>query len=374
MNKKDYYRILGVDKNASPEEIKKSYRKKALKYHPDRNPGDKEAEEKFKEVAEAYDILSSPEKKRNYDNPSSFSMGGGSGMSHDDLRDFMMSQAMRDFGGFRRQSQVGSDIQITFKISLEDIHSGPPKKIKLKRNYHCDTCSGSGAKDASSIEKCLNCGGSGYKANVSYGTFGASQHISTCDVCFGNGKFIRNLCSVCSGSGITQKEDIIEFFVPKGVIEGMSLKIHGRGHYGKETPTPGDLIITFAEIGHENFTRVLNDLHSDIFISITDSVLGSDGVELSTIDGKAKIKIEPGTQNGKVLRLSKKGLPFVKDNNIVGDLLVHINVYIPTELTEADRKIFEKLKSKESINPTKEKIATTKGVFRRIVEFNHMHQ
>lgn len=368
---KDYYKILGIEKSATEEEIKKAYRKKAMQLHPDKNPGDKAAEEKFKEVAEAYEVLGNTNKRKEYDNPSSFSMNDN--MSHDDLREFMMQQAMRNFGGFQKRNSSGSNIQITLNVSLEDIYLGLSKKFKLKRQCHCDACSGTGAKDSSSIEKCLNCDGRGVKMNISHSSFGTQQHITGCDVCQGSGKFIRNLCSTCSGSGLSSKEDLIEFTIPKGVGEVMSLTIAGKGHYSKDSSMPGNLIITFSEIAHEVFSRINNDLHSDIFISITDAVLGSDGIELSLIDGKAKIKIESGTQNGKVLRLSKKGMPFVHDNNFVGDLLVHVNVYIPTELTDGERKIFEKLKNKESIKPTKEKTTTSKGVFRRIVEFNQMH-
>ncbi|HRG52984.1 MAG TPA: molecular chaperone DnaJ [Bacteroidia bacterium] len=382
MSKRDYYEILEISKSASADEIKKAYRKMAIKFHPDKNPGDKVAEEKFKEAAEAYEILSSPEKKQRYDQYGHAGMGGNAGfgggggfggMNMDDI----FSQFGDIFGGHfggggfggggrgGRRVNRGSNLRVKVKMTLEEIANGVEKKIKVNKYIACKTCSGSGAKNGSAFNTCNTCRGTGQVTRVTNTILGAMQTTSTCPSCGGEGQSISDKCTNCHGDGIVRDEEVININIPAGVAEGMQLSVNGRGNMGARGGVAGDLIIVIEEIEHEHLKRDGINLFYDHYISFIDAAMGTH-IEVPTIDGKAKIKIDPGTHSGKVLRLKAKGLPDI-NSYAKGDILVNINVWTPQNLTKEEKKILEDLRDSENFKPNPSK--KDKGFFERMKQY-----
>jgi len=376
MGKRDYYEILGVSKEATKEEIKKAYRKQALKYHPDKNPGDKKSEENFKEAAEAYEVLSNDEKKGRYDRYGHAGMGNngggfsGQGMTMDDIFSSfgdIFGDAFGGFGGFvggRRGQRVnkGSNLRVKVKLTLQEIAAGAEKKIKVNKYDTCDSCGGTGAADPSSISTCSTCRGSGNVTRLTNTMLGQMQTTSVCPACGGEGKTITKKCTTCYGEGIVQKEEIIKINIPAGVGKGMQMTVGGKGNAPRRGGINGDLLVVIDEEEHPELIREGNDLIYNLFISIPDSVLGTH-VEVPTVDNNVKIKIEPGTQPGKILRLRGKGLPEVNGYGR-GDLLVNVNVWIPKSLNKDELKIFEKFRDSDSFTPDPDK--NDKGFFERM--------
>lgn len=376
MAKRDYYDVLGVTKNATESEIKKAYRKLALKYHPDKNPDNKEAEEKFKEAAEAYDVLSNAEKKQRYDQFGHAGMGGaagggfGGGMNMDDIfsqfGDIFGGAFGGGFGGGGRGRRVnkGSNLRVKVKLTLEEIANGVTKKIKVNKYVGCKTCNGSGAKDGD-FDTCNTCHGTGNVTRVTNTILGQMQTSSTCPACGGEGKSIKNKCTSCYGEGIVRDEEVISVDIPAGVEEGMQLSVSGKGNAAARGGIPGDLLVVIEEIPHEKLVRDGVNLYYDLYISFPDAVLGT-SVEVPTINGKAKIKIQEGTQSGKILRLKGKGLPSVQRYG-TGDLLININVWTPQNLSSDEKKTMEKLQNSGSFTPTP--TGKEKSFFSRVKEF-----
>ncbi|HTO16915.1 MAG TPA: molecular chaperone DnaJ [Edaphocola sp.] len=361
MSKRDYYEVLGVSKSASADEVKKAYRKLALKYHPDRNPDDNEAEEKFKEAAEAYDVLSNDEKKARYDRFGHAGMGaaaggGGGGMNMDDIfshfGDIFGGGGFGDmFGGGERggrNANRGSNLRVKLKLTYAEIVNGANKKIKVKKYIPCDTCGCSGAKDKNSIQRCQTCGGTGQVRRVSNTFLGQMQTVSPCPTCDGQGSTITNKCNSCKGAGRIYGEETISIDIPAGVQDGMQLSMSGRGNAGERGGSSGDLIILIEEEKHNELTRDGNDVQYVLSISYPDVVLGTQ-VEVPTIDGKAKIKIPAGTQSGKIFRLKGKGFPDINGYG-KGDQLVLIKVWTPTQLTDEELAAIEILRKSSSTN------------------------
>ena len=372
MAKRDYYDILGVQRNASTEEIKKAYRKMAIKYHPDKNPGDKQSEENFKEAAEAYEVLSNAEKKQRFDQfghagtgASGYGGGGGGGMNMEDIfsqfgdvfgggggspfDSFFGGGGGQQRGGGGRRTARGSNLRIKVKLSLEDIAKGAEKKVKVNKQILCNTCDGSGAKDKSSFHTCKTCGGSGSVRRVTNTILGQMQTTSTCPTCNGDGSEITAKCNVCHGDGLVRGEETITINIPAGVSEGMQLSMSGKGNAAPRGGVPGDLIILIEEMPHETLKREGNNIIYDLHLSFIDAVLGS-SVEVPTIDGKAKIKIEPGTQGGKILRLKSKGVPEVNSYHR-GDQLIYLNIWTPKTLSKDERDLLEKLQNSPNFKP-----------------------
>lgn len=367
MAKQDYYDILGVSKSADQAEIKKAYRKLALKYHPDRNPGDAEAEEKFKEAAEAYEVLSDPDKRARYDRFGHAGLSGNGGgfrggnMSMEDI----FSQFGDIFGGtggqfdefFRsargggrsRSGQRGSNLRIKVKLTLEEIAKGVTKKIKVKKHVSCNTCGGTGAKDSSARENCSTCHGSGYVRQIRNTFLGQVQTTTTCPSCHGAGEIITANCSNCKGTGIAIGEEVIEIDIPAGVAEGMQLSMGGKGNSGKNGGPAGDLLINVEEIPHQHLQRDGHNLIYEMYLNFADAALGT-SVEVPTIDGRVKIKIPPGTQAGKIFRLRGKGLPSLQGYGH-GDQLIHLNVWTPKKLTPEEKEFLEKLRNLPNFHP-----------------------
>jgi molecular chaperone DnaJ len=364
MNKRDYYEILGVSKNADKNEIKKAYRKIALQYHPDKNPGDKEAEEKFKEAAEAYEILSNDEKKAKYDRYGHSAFEGangfsGGGMTMDDIfSHFGDIFGNFGFGGFsgssRRGHRVnkGSDLRVKVKLSYIDILNGTTKKIKVKKQVECSHCNGTGAKDGS-FETCQTCKGNGQVIRVQNTILGQMQTSSTCPTCQGQGKIVKNKCTHCYGEGIIEGEEVVQVNVPAGVAEGMQMKVSGKGNAPRQGGINGDIIVVFEEEAHPDLMRDEDDLLYNLFISFPEAALGT-SVEIPTIESNVKIKIAPGTQAGKVLRLRGKGLPAYGSYGR-GDILVKVNVWVPQNLDKEEKKVLEKLQESPNFKPQPEK-------------------
>jgi molecular chaperone DnaJ len=369
MAKRDYYEILGVQKNADKAELKKAYRQLAIKYHPDKNPDNKEAEEMFKEAAEAYDVLSNDEKRARYDRFGhqgvSGASGGGGGMNMEDIFSHFGDIFGGGFGGFGggfgggryrsgKRVNKGTNLRVKVKLSLEEIAAGVEKKIKVNKHVACKACDGSGAKDSSSKSTCSTCRGSGQVIRIQNTILGQMQTSSTCPDCGGSGEMITSKCAVCQGEGIVKEDEVITLNIPAGVADGMQLSVSGRGNAARRGGINGDLILVVEEIPHETLTRDENDLLYNLFITFPDAVLGA-FVEIPTVDSKVKVKIAPGTQGGKVLRLRGKGLPDVNGYGR-GDLLVRVNVWIPQEVTKDEKKILEKLNGSDSFkpNPTKQ--------------------
>jgi len=362
MAKRDYYEILEVQKNASIDEIKKAYRKMALKFHPDRNPGNKEAEDKFKEAAEAYEVLSDNDKRQRYDQyghagVSGASSSGGYGMNMDDIFSHfgdIFGGSGFGFGGFGRSGQKqrvnkGSNLRVKVKMTLLEVANGVEKKIKVNKYVPCLACNGTGADKGSELANCGTCRGSGYVTRISNTILGQMQSTSACPECGGEGKTIKSKCVECHGDGIVKEDEIITINIPAGVAEGMQLSVSGRGNAARRGGVNGDLIVLIEEEQHQDFFRDGNDLLYSLNISIADAILGANA-EIPTIDSRAKVKIEPGTQSGKILRLKGKGLPEVQSYNH-GDLLVKINVFIPTHITKDERKVIEKLGTSTNFVP-----------------------
>lgn len=376
MSKRDYYEILGVAKNASEDDIKKAYRKLAIKYHPDKNPDDKQAEEKFKEAAEAYEVLSSAEKRQRYDQFGHAGVGGGAsggfggGMNMDDIfsqfGDIFGGAFGGGFGGQRggRRTTRGTNLRVKVKLSLRDIAFGVEKKIKVNKHVSCRTCSGSGARGGQ-YETCRACNGSGAITRVQQTILGAMQTQTTCGACNGEGRIIKDKCHTCHGDGIMREEEVISINIPAGVSEGMQLSMSGKGNAAPRGGINGDLLIVIEEEEHPQLKREGNHLVYYLNIGFPDAAMGT-LAEVPTIDGKAKIKIEPGTQSGKVLRLKGKGLPDVNSYG-KGDLLVEISVYTPTHLSAEERKMLETLKLSKNFEPNPSK--KEKGFFDRMKDY-----
>jgi len=389
MSKRDYYDILGVAKNSSPEEIKKAYRKLAIKYHPDKNPDDHTAEDKFKEAAEAYEVLSNPEKKQRYDHYGHAGVGGasgggggygGGGMNMEDIfsqfgdifgggggggSPFESFFGGQQRGGGGRRVAKGSNLRIKVKLTLEEIAHGAEKKIKVNKQVVCKTCDGSGAKDKSSISTCKTCGGSGSVRRVTNTILGQMQTTSTCPTCNGSGSQITSKCTSCHGEGTVRGEETISINIPAGVSDGMQLSMSGKGNAAPNGGIPGDLIILIEEIPHETLKREGNNVVYDLHLSIVDAALGY-SAEVPTIDGKAKIKIEPGTQSGKLLRLKAKGIPEVNSYHR-GDQIIHVNIWTPKALSSEERSILEKLRDSPNFKPQPGK--NDKSFFEKMKEY-----
>ena len=376
MAKRDYYEVLGVDKSASAEEIKKAYRKMAIKYHPDKNPGDKEAEEKFKEAAEAYSVLSDADKKARYDQfghagveGSGPDFSGGFGNLNDILNDLFGGAFGGGFGGFsgfgggfggqrgQRQQRVyrGRDIRVRVKLTLEEIAKGVEKEISIEKNVPCSECGGKGAKNSSDIKTCPACQGSGQVQRVVNSFLGQTVTYSTCQQCGGEGKIISNPCRSCNGTGLVRKRETIKVKIPAGVEAGMQLTLQGEGHAAKNNGINGDLLVVIEEHEHANLKREGNNLYYTKVISVVDAMLGAE-VSIPCLDGDYKIKVDAGTQSGEVVRLRGRGLPSVNGYGGTGDLYVKIAVWIPKRLSKEEKEIIESLRNKESFkpNPSKE--------------------
>lgn len=371
MAKRDYYEVLGVEKNASADEIKKAYRKAAVKYHPDKNPGDKEAEEKFKEAAEAYDVLSDDQKRARYDQFGHAGMEGGAGGFGGGFSGggFTMEDIFRNFGdifgghfgggfgGFGggsssrgRSVNRGSDLRVKVRLSLKEIAEGCTKKIKIAKQVACDECGGSGAKDSNSYSTCPNCNGAGYTIETVNSFFGRAQTQRVCPTCGGEGKVITSPCSKCRGEGVVRGEEVVEIRIPAGVAEGMQLSVSGKGNAARRGGINGDLLVVIEEEKNPELVRDGSDLLHNLKIPVTTAILGGE-VEVPTIDSKARIKIAAGTQAGKVLRLKGKGLPELNGYGR-GDILAIVDVIIPTKLTSEEKRLLEKLADQPNFKKT----------------------
>ncbi|MBQ8367256.1 MAG: molecular chaperone DnaJ [Alistipes sp.] len=359
--KRDYYEVLGVERNADADTIKKAYRKAAIKYHPDKNPGDKEAEEKFKEAAEAYDVLSNDDKRARYDRFGHAGMngagsggfggfGGAGGFTMEDIFEQFGDIFGGAFGGFgggrtggarRQRVNRGSDIRVTVKLSMKEIAEGVTKKLKINKTVACDKCGGTGAKDKSAFVTCPECNGSGYVITVQNSFFGRMQTQSVCPKCQGEGRIVKERCDKCGGEGTERGQEVVEVKIPAGVEEGMALRVEGRGNAARHGGVNGDLIVVIEEERDSNFRRDGGDLVYNLNITVTTAILGGE-VEVPTIDGRVRIKIAPGTHAGKVLRLRGKGLPSVNGYG-TGDIVIIVDVTIPDELTKEERKLVEQL-------------------------------
>ena len=390
MAKRDYYEVLGVEKNATADEIKKAYRKAALKYHPDKNPGDKEAEEKFKEAAEAYDVLSNPDKKARYDQFGHAGMGGaasgggfsGGGFSMEDI----FSQFGDIFGGhfggfggfggfssggFRGQSggrrvNRGSDLRVRVKLSLKEIVNGTTKKLKISKYVACDQCSGSGARTQNGVGKCTTCNGTGVVTEVVDSFFGRAQTQRVCPTCQGTGEVVTDPCPKCKGEGIVKGEEIVEIKIPAGVGEGMQLSISGKGNAARHGGVAGDLLVVIDEEHDPQLVRDGNDLLHNHKISVTTALLGGT-VEVPTVEGRAKVKVAPGTKAGSVLRLRNKGIPDVNGRGR-GDILVIIDIDIPAKLSQEEKQLLEKLADTPSFKNV-DNSRSSENIFERMRKF-----
>lgn len=363
MAKRDYYEVLGVDKNASEDEIKKAYRKIAIKYHPDRNPDDPKAEEKFKEAAEAYSVLNDAQKRQQYDQFGFDGPGGGfggfgdgAGFSMDDIFSmfgdvFGGGAGFGGFGGGSRQAPRyrGADLRLKVKLSLQEVATGVTKKFKVRKDVVCNHCHGTGAEGGSSSETCPNCHGNGVEIRTQQSIFGMMQTQTTCHVCGGEGKVIKNKCSHCHGDGVVKGEEVVEINIPAGVAEGMVVNVPGKGNAGKRNGITGNIQVYIEEEDNDTFIRDGQNVIYNLLLDFPTAVLGGQ-VDIPTIDGTiVKIKIEPGTQPGKTLRLRGKGLPAVQGyGNGTGDLIVQISIYVPKELSKSEKEAIEEFRNSDN--------------------------
>ncbi|MBO3272493.1 molecular chaperone DnaJ [Hymenobacter sp. NBH84] len=374
--KRDYYEILGVVKTASGDEIKKAYRKVAIKYHPDKNPDDPSAEDKFKEAAEAYEVLSDQDKRARYDRFGHQGVGGASGGGPNMEDIFSQFGDIFGGGGFEgffgggqrgggRRVKKGSNLRIKLKLDLEEVANGVEKKIKVKRYTACNTCSGTGAKNGTDLRECATCHGEGQVKRVVNTMLGQMVSASTCPTCHGEGKVVTSKCDVCHGEGRQLQEEIIPINIPAGVAEGMQLSMGGKGNFPERGGVPGDLLIQIEEEPHELLKRDGNNIMFEQYISFVDAALGAN-LEVPTIEGKVKIKVEPGTQPGKILRLRGKG---IKDINGYGrgDQLIHLNVWTPKNVNGEERELLEKLRNAQNFTPNPGK--NEKGFFEKVKEY-----
>ena len=356
MAKRDYYEVLGVQKHSTEIEIKTSYRKLAMKYHPDRNPGDTEAEEKFKEAAEAYEVLSDPNKRARYDQFGHAGMRGsgfdqgfgnvndifshfsdifGGGSIFDEI--FGSGGQRRHSGRHKQPGIQGNDLRINLKLTLEEIAVGVEKTLKVKRFEKCDHCHGSGAKASSGTTECTTCHGSGEVRTVSRSMFGQFVNVQVCQTCGGEGRVIKEKCQNCHGEGRERNESTLKVNIPAGVSSGNYIPLRGEGDAGIRGGNAGDLIVLIEEAEHKFFIREQDDILYDLTISISDAVLGTE-TEIPVLGGTVMLKVEAGTQPGKVLRLRDKGIKHLNHSGR-GDQLVHVNIYIPTKLTTKEKEI-----------------------------------
>ncbi len=386
MAKRDYYEVLGLKKGASEDEIKKAYRKMALKYHPDRNPGNKEAEEKFKEAAEAYDVLSDAKKRAQYDQfghagPQQGGFGGGAG--YGGFGGFGGGFSMEDIfeqfgdifgghfggggGGFagrrpQQRQRKGSDLRIKVKVNISDIMNGVEKKLRIPRMVACSACGGTGAENGTAFHECSTCHGSGYVRTRHQTIMGVMESEDVCPECQGEGKVVEKKCPHCNGEGLERKEEVVNFYIPAGVENDMVLTLPGKGNAPRGGKgINGDLLIVIQEEKDSELLRDGNDLIYNLMLDFPTAAIGG-SAEIPTVGGRARIKIPAGTQPGKVLRLRGKGLPQI-NTNIKGDLLVNVMVYIPENLSDTEKAAIESLKGSPNIEPTK---ATASRIFSRL--------
>ncbi|MCK5775092.1 MAG: molecular chaperone DnaJ [Bacteroidales bacterium] len=379
MSKRDFYEILGVEKNATGPEIKKAYRKVAIKFHPDKNPDDDSAEAKFKEAAEAYEVLSNADKKSRYDQFGHAGVGGasggggygGGGMNMEDIFSHFGDIFGGGFGGGgfgggggRRRVNRGSNLRIKVKLTLEEVAKGAEKKIKVNKYIDCKTCHGSGA-EGNGRTTCSTCNGSGQITKIVNSFLGQMQTASTCPHCGGEGEIITHKCKTCHGNGIVKGEEVISIKIPAGVSDGMQLSMSGKGNAAARGGVPGDLIILIEEIPHAEIERDGVNLLHDHFISFTDAAMGTT-IEVPTIEGKARVKIAAGTQPGKVLRLKGKGIPDINRYGS-GDLLITINVWVPKKLDPSEREMLQKLNQSDNFKPDPN--STEKGFMHRMRDY-----
>ncbi len=381
MSKRDYYEILEVSKGATKEEIKKAYRKQAIKFHPDKNPGDKESEEKFKEAAEAYEILSDDDKRSRYDQYGHAGVGGasggggfGQGMNIEDIFEHF-GDIFGNFGGFGggsrrgggggRRTNKGSNIRVKVKLNLQEVAQGVEKKLKVQKYVPCQPCKGTGAENGTAYSDCTTCHGTGQVTRVTQTFIGQMQTTGICPNCQGEGRIIRNKCTTCFGEGIVYEQEVITVKIPAGVGNGMQMSVSGKGSAPRRGGVNGDLLVVIEEEEHIDLIRDGNDLIYNLYLSFPDAALGA-AIEVPTIEGKVKIKIDPGTQPGKILRLRGKGLPEVNGYGH-GDLLVNINVWIPKTLNKEERKIVEKFYESSNFKPNPDK--NDKSLFERMKSY-----
>ena len=385
MAKRDYYEVLGVDKNATEDDIKKAYRKIAIKYHPDRNPGNKEAEEMFKEAAEAYDVLHDPQKRSQYDQfgfdgPNMGGFGGfsGGGFSMDDIFSMFgdVFGGRGDFSGFggfggggahQPAQHRGNDLRLKVKLTLQEVATGVTKRFKVKKDVTCQHCHGTGAEGGSGAETCPTCHGSGVVTRTTQSLFGMMQTQSVCPTCQGEGKVIKNKCHECHGTGVVKGEEVVEIKIPAGVAHGMVVNVQGKGNAGYHNGISGNIQVYIEEEPNDTFVRDGENILYNLLLDFPTAALGGTA-EIPTVDGsKVKIKIEPGTQPGKTLRLRDKGLPPLQGyGRETGDLIVNISVYVPKELSRDEKKMLEQLKDSDNF---KGDTATKKSIFEKFKNY-----
>lgn len=381
MNKRDYYEVLNVPKNADINEIKTSYRKLAMQYHPDRNPGDSTAEEKFKEAAEAYEVLGDPDKRSRYDRYGHQGLRGTDFHGYSSVDDIF--SAFGDifggggsifdsfFGGGRSShsrrhtaDNRGSDLKIKLTLTLEEIATGVEKTVKIKKWVSCEACNGTGAKEGSGMQNCATCGGQGEIRQVSRSVFGQFVNITVCPECNGSGKVIKNPCNVCSGEGRVMSEEKIQINVPAGVEEGNYIPLRGKGNQGKRGGSTGDLIVIISEKEHKDFKRQGNNVFHHTTISFIDAVLGAE-IEVPTLFGPNKIYVDPGSQPGTTIVMKDKGIPYL-NSSAKGDQIVFLNIFVPASVSQKEKLMLKELAESENFNPMKKSSSKSKDFFEKV--------